>query len=75
MVVVPSVAVHFSIQEFSLKHNIAAYENIFTKKEFLLMNNSTLQDNLKAQQGKKRRKTYSEAQLDVRQFNFIFALY
>ncbi|XP_015779909.1 PREDICTED: uncharacterized protein LOC107357781 isoform X2 [Acropora digitifera] len=34
-----------------------------------------LQDNLKAQLGKKRTKTLSEAQLDVRQFNFIFAVH
>ena len=34
-----------------------------------------MQDNLKAQLGRKRTKTLSEAQLDLRQFNFTFQLY
>ena len=34
-----------------------------------------MQDNRKAQLGRKRTKTLSEAQLDLRQFNFTFQLY
>ena len=58
---------------FLFLHYIVAYEKNF--HQFLLFNISTLQDNLKPQLGKKRTKTLSEAQLDVRQFNFIFAVH